>query len=40
MVALSAHYEVKRVNDDTHYKSPEGYHTNHGGMPFLALAPY
>lgn len=28
-VALRAHYEVRRVNHDTHYKSPEGYHTNY-----------
>lgn len=29
MVALAAHYEVRRVNHDTHYKSPEGHHTNY-----------
>lgn len=29
MVALSAYYEVRRVNHDTHYKSPEGHHTNY-----------
>ena len=27
--ALRAHYEVRRVNHDTHYKSPEGWHTNY-----------
>ncbi|MCT7346501.1 IS1595 family transposase [Burkholderia pseudomallei] len=27
--ALRADYEVRRVNHDTHYKSPEGWHTNY-----------
>ncbi|NWK46420.1 IS1595 family transposase [Ralstonia pickettii] len=27
--ALRAHYEVRRVNHETHYKSPEGWHTNY-----------